>query len=286
MATRKQTATEKANAVTTTDEKTNALAVMNEDMFAADAGHGMETADAESFAIPFLAVLQKMSPQVDEDSPTRIEGAKAGMFFDNVSNKLMDGKVGIDIVPCAFRRVFIRWGAKSLGEGFKGELTVEEVERIRAAGEVKELDGKLYFPMPDGSINPDKSDRLSDTRNHYVLVVDPETGAYKEALLSLSSTQIKKSKQLMAALASVRIKTANGQMVQPATYANIVRVTTVPESNDKGTWHGVIFRPNGFVKTSDIYAAGKAFWEKVTSGAVQAKYESPEGAAEQAGQGF
>lgn len=257
--------------------KQSTAVALHNDMFAADAGAGMEGADRDSFAIPFLAVLQKGSPQVDETHAAHVpvEGAKAGVLYDNISQECFDGKVGVQIVPCSFRRVFIRWGSDASGEGFKGEFTVEEVDAMRAKGEVKELENRLYFPLDDGSINEKKCDRLSDTRNHYILLLDDD-GGWKEALLSLSSTQIKKSKMLMAAMANVKLPGPNGKFTPP-TYANIVRVATVPESNDKGSWYGVRFVMEGQVQDPQVYAAGKSFNKKVSSGAVVAKYEDVNG---------
>src|SRR5690606_30643086 len=137
----------------------------------------------------------------------------------------------------SFRRAFIRWGSDESGEGFKGEYTPDEVQAMRDRGQVVEFENRLYFPQADGSVHEKKCDRLSDTRNHFVLILDEE-GSWKEALLSLSSTQIKKSKMLMAALANVKLSGKSGRFTPP-TYANIVRITAVPESNDKGSWYGV-----------------------------------------------
>lgn len=253
------------------EQKAQALATVDNSMFAADAGQGMEGATAESFAIPFLQVLQKGSPQVDEASGVAIEGAKAGMLFDNITGRMYDGKAGVQFVPCAYRRVFIRWGSDSSGEGFKGELTPEDVAEMRQRGQIKELDNRLYIPLDDGTVNEKKCDRISDTRNHYILILDEATGSWQEALLSLTSTQIKKSKMLMSALAAVKINGANG-MFTPPTFANSVRATTVPESNDKGTWFGIRFGLEGTVARSEVYAAAKAFHAKVAKGAVEVKY--------------
>lgn len=253
-----------------------ALAVMD---FAADAGAGMEGATAESFAIPFISVLQKGSPQVDEASGVALEGAKAGMIFENVTGRTFDGKAGVIIIPCAYRRVFLQWGAKSeAGSGFKGELLPEQVAEMRAKGKISELDGRLYIPLADGTVSEKKCDSVRDTRNHYVLLVDEQTGAWKEALLSLTSTQIKKSKLLMAALASVKVNGPAG-MFTPPTFANRVRMTTTPESNDKGTWFGSKFEIVGQVDRPELYAAAKAFHASVAKGGVTAKYEENDGAA-------
>lgn len=250
--------------------------------FEADAGQGMEGATAESFAIPFLSVLQSNSPQVDEASGAALEGARAGMFYENVTGKLISGKAdaGVLVVPCAYRRVFLRWGPRG-GEnaGFKGELTPEEVAGMRQAGKIVEVDGRLYFPEDDGTIRRAKDgtvqcDRVSDTRNHYILLLDEEDGSWQQALLSLTSTQIKKSKTLMAALASVKMKGASG-LFTPPTYANVVRCNTIAESNDKGNWFGIRMEITGSVDREEVYKAAKAFRDSVVKGQVEVKYEEP-----------
>ena len=259
---------------------------LQDDMFAADAGSGMEGATSESFAIPFLSVLQKGSPQVDEASGAAVEGAKAGMLWDNVAGRMFDGKTGVSLVPCAYRRVFLRWAPKGTqGSGFKGELSADQVAGMRAAGQIVDLDGRLYVPQPDGTVNDKKCDRISDTRNHYVLLVDQASGAWAQALLSLTSTQIKKSKMLMSALASVKLNGPSG-MYTPPTFANVVRLTTMPESNDKGTWFGTKFELAGRVDRAELYAAAKAFHASVAAGSIEVKYESPAENAESADRGF
>lgn len=277
-----------STAVAEVEQKTTALAVGGMD-FAADAGAGMEGAGQESFAIPFLSVLQKGSPQVDEASGAAIEGARAGMLFENVTGRMFSGKDGVVIVPCSYKREFLRWGARDNGGGFKGAYTPEDVADMRAKGQIVELEGRLYAPEQDGSVSDKKSDRFNDTRNHYVLIIDQETGAWTEALLSLTSTQIKKSKMLMSALASVKLKNGANQMYTPPTFANYVRVTTVGESNDKGTWFGVKFELAGQVDRPEIYAAAKAFHANIAKGGVQVKYEdAPEdgGPSASAASGF
>jgi len=260
----------KENAVA---EKTNTALAVGAMDFASDAGAGMENAGQESFAIPFLSILQKGSPQVDEASGSAVEGARAGMFYENVTGRMISGKDGVVLVPCSYKREFLRWASRDNGGGLKGVYTPEQVADMRAKGQVVEQDGRLYAPESDGSVNPNKSDRFNDTRNHYVLIIDQETGAWTEALLSLTSTQIKKSKMLMSALASVKLKNSSNQLFTPPTFANLIHATTVGESNDKGTWFGVKFELAGQVDRSEVYAAAKAFHASIAKGGVQVKYE-------------
>ena len=267
--------TQKTSSELTTKQSSTLPAVAS--MFAVDAGAGMEGATVESFAIPFLNVLQKGSPQVDETSGAAIPGAKAGMLFESISGQMIDGKTGLTIVPCAYRRVFLHW---SESKGFQGEMLPEEVAKLRASGSIVEHKNRLYMPEKKGDeIDPEETDRIADARNHYVMIIDSKTGAWRQALISLGSTQIKKSRALMTALASVKME-LSGNLITPATFANLVKVTTVPESNDKGTWLGWKFELTGFVTSPELYAAAKHFHKSVVEGQVKARYEEAEGKTE------
>lgn len=240
--------------------------------FAADSGGGMEHTDRDSFAIPFLRVLQKISPQCDEADAAYIEGAKGGMLLNTVTGKLYDEVI---FLPCAYQRRFIQWAPRGGDGGYRGEWLQDDVARMRASGEVTEEDGKLFL----GEANEKKSDRLVDTRSHYGLVIDPEDGSVTQVILSLSSTQIKKSKQLMSMLSSARVKTKDG-LITPPTWMNRVRITTVLESNDQGSWYGVKFEADGFLTDAELYAAGKSFHDTVMAGEARAAYDREEHRAE------
>lgn len=231
------------------------------DIMGDDAGIGLENVDKDSVAIPFLRVIQKNSPQVDEADAGFIEGAKAGQFIESVNSELFDGKKGITIIPCAFQRRFLRWGPRGEG-GFKGEMLPEQAAQLLADGKCDYVDGRLYVKGPDGEINIKRDDRLVDTRMHFCLL--ETSGGPVRVLLALSSTQIKKSKQLLAMLSSVKIGCKT-----PPTFLNRVTVTTTPESNDQGSWHGVKFELDGFLEDKVTYDFAKQFHGEVSSGEAE-----------------
>lgn len=261
----KKAATKKAVAKSTTKKD---LAVID---LAADAGAGMENADAESFAIPFLNVIQTNSPQVIESEAEYIPDAKAGQFVNSVTEELYDGKEGILFVPCAYRRRFIRWGARKQGGGFKGEYTVEQVEQMRARGEIQDLDGRLYCPTEHGVLDPDISDVVKDTRNHYGLLWSEEIEGWQGVVLSLASTQIKKSRALMTMLNMVKVPNIG----TPPTFYNVVQAVSVPESNDEGNWYGVKFHMHSnLADDPETYVQAKEFYGLIGAGQVEVNYAS------------
>jgi hypothetical protein len=252
-------------------------------MDSSDFGAGFEGADKDSFAIPFLQILQKMSPICDEDSPKYVDGMKAGMIYNTVTQKAYDVRATpLEIIPCSYKRSFILWGSRDGGEGgFKGEVTPEEMEKIIASGKVENVDGKLLVKDDKGEVNPKKSDYYADTRSHFVIAIDPETGVAAPAILSLASSQIKASKMLLTSLQQIKVDTPNGKRTPP-TFANKVKLTTSAQSNDKGNWAGVKFELDGLVSDPSLYAEAKAFYASIVSGAVKADYSKAADAGDSA----
>ena len=238
--------------------------------FAADAGAGMENTSADDFAIPFIAILQKGSPACDEAAGTAVEGASPGMFMETATGALHEE---ISLIPCAYQRKFIKWGNRNAGGGFKGVFTPEQAIEMQTEGKVVDVDGKLYFPMPDGKVDVNRSDILSDTREHYVILLADE--GPRQAILSLTSTQIKKSKALNSALANLRLSGPNGRFTPP-TFANIVNATTNGEKNDKGSWYGIEFSLQGQLDDPELYAMGKAFHSQIAEGKARVDYNKAE----------
>jgi hypothetical protein len=266
----------------------NAMAIAPDYLSEEDyGGAGFEGADRDSFAIPFLQVLQKMSPLVDEDSPKYIQGAKAGMFYNTVTGKLYDGKAGVQIIPCGYKRSFIQWGARDGDGGFKGEFTPEQFAAMVENKEVTLLNGKAYVPDKDGLVNEKKSDYIADTRSHYVLAIDPDGGEIGMAVVSLAGTLTKASRTLMTLLQQKKVNTPTGKRTPP-TFANVVRMTTVPMSNDKGSWSGVKFELEGMVNERQTFEDAKEFYKNINSGKIKAdhsKSDPTSNGAESAGVG-
>ncbi len=240
-------------------------------------GAGLENTSIESFAIPFLQMLQKGTPAVDEDNPNYIQGAKAGNFFNSVTRQIYNGKEGIDIVPVYYERTYIRWGARNTAEsGFKGVYNVEDIDKMKHdPSQIKEIEGKFYAPSKDGTVDVKKNDYFADTRSHYVLIIDPETGEFSRAILSLTSSQVKASKTLMTMLANKTVQRADGKKIVPPTYANLVHIVSKSQSDAAGnTWSGVEFSLKRIFSPTDIeiYSAAQQFHKEVKENGVPVDY--------------
>lgn len=219
-----------------------------------DAGSdaGFENADRQSYAIPFLFILQSMSPQTKKSDGAYIKGAEEGMLYNSVSNEVYSGEEGLRIIPCAFTRTFVEWIQREKGGGFVGEYDAVAGEALRATAK---RDDKNRDILRNGH-------QLNDTRNHYLLV---ETSAdrWEPMMLSLTSTQIRASRNWMSAMK--RECDAN----KVPMFATVWRMSTTPQQNDKGSWYGAVFDHEGFVEEPETYEKAKAFYEQVKKGAVR-----------------
>ena len=227
--------------------------------FFADAGTGMEGTDKESYAIPFLAILQGLSPAVVDGV---VPGARPGLIMNSVTQELMEKAI---LVPCAFTRRFIEWAPRSKGGGFKGEHLPLDIESGKVPTEEKpdEKGGRRLYTGEN---------LLKDTRTHYCLLVRPD-GTWTPVVVPMSSTQIRKSKRLMGVIAEQKARhPVTGEMFVLPSFAAVYEFSAVKESNDQGTWFGWSIGKIGPVPSKQLYEAAKEFHKLVVSGSVQAQH--------------
>lgn len=256
-------ASKKTTTKVAVQETNTALAVMAAD-FAADAGLGMEGADKSSFAIPFIAILQGLSPQLET-----VDGAKPGLFINTITNECFKEVL---VVPCAFQRRFLRWAPRSEGGGYKGEYNPVDVETGKIAGVTTNAEGRLML----------ENDELKDTRNHFVLM-QTESGAWQPALLSLSSTQIKKSKRWMSRIQGIELRTAQGKPFNPPSFSHVYKLSAVKEENSKGSWWGIEIDLVEPVSDAELYQKAKQFHNSVAAGDVEVAPPQPQPDVESSG---
>jgi len=236
-------------------ETSTALAIAS--AFEEDAGSSFAGMSQDDFALPFLRLLTNTSPEVGE-----IEGALPGMILNSVTNQLYDGKKGITVVPCAYVRQYIEWAPRGSGSGAP----------IHIYPATSDILSKTHREPGENKDYLDNGNYIENTANHYVMVIEAD-GTPSPALVVMKSTQLKKSRKWNSMMQAVKLQGKNG-LFTPPMYSQMYRLTTQPESNDKGKWFGWEVERIGTVDQEDIYAACKAFAQSVNSGAVKAKHDS------------
>jgi hypothetical protein len=245
-----------ATAVAKKKEAKTELAVMEPNMFAADAGVGVNDLGSEDLAIPFIKVLQKMSDELDD-----LENAKAGDIYNTVTKEVVKGGDGVRVINCAYNLQYIEWEPRGTGTGAPHHIygagdQIPETQR----GE----DNKDYVVDGNGRY-------LERTAQHYILVID-EDGITQQALLPMKSTQFKKSKQWNSAMRSLKMKDSAGNLFTPPRFSHIWKLETVPEENKNGSWHGWQISKDDVIEDPIIYAEAKLFAESIQAGQVKVNH--------------
>jgi hypothetical protein len=190
--------------------------------------------DRDDLAIPFIRVLQKGSPEVNPRDSKYVEGAEIGDFFNTVTRETYDGQEGIVVVMAAYTKSFIEWRTRDAGGGFVADHGANEDALKKTTRDDRGRD-----MTPEGT-------QITRNALYFIKLVNPETGDATSVALALSSTQLKKARQWNTIIANQRIRNPTDPDAAPITprpYYMSYRLTTVPESNDKGDWMGVKIEP-------------------------------------------
>ena len=229
----------------------------------ADAGDGRQGITTKDLAIPFLRILQKVSPQLDKRDGAFIEGAEEGDIFNTVTGEIWPCEEGLTVIPCAFHFKYIEWKPRDDGGGFVNSYTRED--ELPST----EQDDRGRAITGAGNI-------LADTAEHYVVIVGPE-GHCDTAVIAMSSTQLKHSRKWNSMISQQQISTREGMKSAP-TYSRMYRIKgNNHETNDDGSWMNWNITLEGIVDNIDIYRSAKVFSQAVNQGQIAAKHTAIDG---------
>lgn len=184
----------------------------------ADLPTGFEGADSDSFAKPFLVILQPGSPQLVEDTDAHVEGAKPGMFFNTLTQELY-GK-SIDVIDFKFDRVYCEW--KPDQGGFVGVHKIKE-------GEAKSVETSQFGKR----IGRENDNEFVETHTHYLLIAGREDEG--PIIFSLASSGIKHSRKWLSNAKMLRLPNE-----EPAPlFSSVYHMETMLNKNDQGRWYQI-----------------------------------------------
>ena len=217
-------------------------------MFEQDQAGGMDQMGQGDFAMPFLRVLGQLSPEVNERDAKYVSGAKAGMIFNTVTKQAYDGVEGVNVIPCGYKREYVEWSDR--GEGTSAPVAIHSV----ASGIINDATRGADYKdrLPNGNY-------LENTASYFVMLPDMQ-----QALITMKSTQLKVSRSWNSMMNSIKLQGKNG-LFTPAAYSHVYKLSTVQQSNDKGTWFGWNIEKVGPVQDKNMYEAAKQFASSVSN---------------------
>lgn len=219
----------------------------------------------DDLTIPYLVILQDLSPQVKKTKDKFIEGASASMICNTVTEDLYDGEEGVLFVPVHFTRRHTEFEPRSSGGGFVADY-----------GDDDSILQKCIRHEETGRLRTPEGNDLVVSMDYYGFVFDHVSQTFKQCVVALAGTQFKKGRPWNTTITSLRIPHPKHpeQTINPAMFYQAYRLTTQPESNDQGDWYGwkiksecpTMSLPGGV----QAYREARAFKELVESGRARA----------------
>lgn len=254
--------------------KANLPATAGDDFYQ-DAGAGAENVTSRDVMVPWYKILQALSPECNKRGNEHVEGAEPGEFMDSATQEVYSGTDGILVVPVYFMVRYTKWEPDrgALVEDYGGDSTA-----YAAAA-----------PIPKSSKRKaSDGNEITETPTWYVLHVT-EDGVAKRAVLSFSSSQVKKSRRWMSNCLSIQLdKPGGGKFVAPLFYSSW-RLTTVPEDNESGNWMGFSIKMEKPIMQleggADIRDMARAFHASIKKGEIKLSPESSTDGEDNAGEG-
>lgn len=221
---------------------------------------GFENTRPEDLGIPFLSLLQKGSPEVDEDNPEHatkgIPDAKAGWVINTLTREVIFDKNDskpIMFLPITHEKLYQEWIPRNQGGGF-----------------VQSHNSPVI--LTNCQRNANNKDVLPN--GHEIITTSYFAGfllGFGEpirCIIAMSSTQLKKARAWLNLMQSIKI---NGRI--PPMYSHIYNLTTVPESNEKGNWMGWKIEIGRVLTKTDMILVEMA--KQIADDATQKRLSAP-----------
>lgn len=201
------------------------------------AGQGTEEITTDEMQVPFIVVLQKLSPQVDKEEDEYIEGAEPGMLFNNVTHDLYTGADGLLFIPVKFGVHYIEFISRDNGSGFVADHGNDPYVLDNTDKNDKGQD-----------IRRDNGNQIVKTNQYFGYVFNPANGELSQAIFPMTSTKLKKSRRWNNLIKSQVIKDAQGNKYPAPAWYNMYRITTVSQENAKGKFYNVEISLEGSIR--------------------------------------
>jgi len=246
-------------------KKKNEVATIDIEKFA---DQGFENIDSKSLQLPFLKILGQLSPQVTAGDSKYIEAAKPGMIYNTVTDKLYDGNKGMLVIPAYYKFEYIEWADRGQ-EGSNAPRNIYPADSDVMSKTNRGDDGKDRL---------ESGNYIEETASHFVVVVEESMAS--EALITMKSTQRKKSKKWNSMMNMMQVPKKDGKgFFRPAPFTQQYRLKTVLEKNQLGSWYGWEIISEGLVQDESLVNRAYKFRQSLMSGSVKVKHGQEEESA-------
>lgn len=269
---KKKASTEVAEVETKETALATAAPMSMEDMLESDSGSGMENLTSDVLQIPFLTILQALSPQVTRGNSEYIKDAQAGMIFNTLTKQVYpavaaDDEPGILVSAVYFATKYIEWKDRKKGGGLR-RVWGEDLSFQNSPDYTYNAESQTYVNV-DG-----ESSVIQHLETYLQMLGTPEQMELSQAIVSMKGTQLKKAKMWNSLRTNLRVKTPSGKLINPPSWFGVYRLRTALEHNDSGNWFGWKIEHyknlNEIEEGTYIYGEAKRLYEGIHDGSIRA----------------
>jgi hypothetical protein len=221
---------------------------------AADAASHNPEMTSQDVALPYIYILQGLSPQTNPGRAEYVEGAVASMFYNNVSGEIFDGRTtGFLFVPSYYERKLVEWVHRDNGGGWVADWPIDS--------------GVLQKTRPDDKGKPrlQNGNVVVETAYHYGLMLNPDSETWEQCVIAMKSSALKANRKWNNMIITSKIPNTD---VQAPRFLFGYNLKTKMESKGENSWWNFDVVKLDDPVSVDVYKQAKEFAELVASGVV------------------
>jgi len=231
-----------------------------------DAVEHQQEFKSDQLIIPRLTILQDLSPQVKKTKAEYVEGAEAGLIYNNVTNTL---DKSIKFYPSKFAVRYIAW-QENRGGLVDQTLTKEEVEANFEENGLGQWTGLI---TPRGKKDPVRVDVIETPE--WVGLASGESWGPMPVAMSFPVTKAKSARKINTAIDLTKVEGKNGVFKPPAFYHKFTLSTAVESSGDND-WFGWVVQHDGLNDDLQTITDAKALKVAFDDGTAEVASEGAE----------
>jgi len=212
-----------------------------EELFDGLEGYGADFTSDE-VTLPFIRMVQKMSPYLVEGDGNYIESSKAGQLVHTVNAKAYDT---LTIIPLRFEHLKIQWRMRESGGGLINVFTPSDPE-LPATHKVEN----------QNVVTDDPTSVIEDTLQYICQVFAPDGEDLGMSIVSCSKSQLKYARRWNVQLQSKKITLSSGRVIRAPLFSHSYTLSTIQESTQKNgmtqSWHSFKFGEGTLLTDQDM----------------------------------
>jgi hypothetical protein len=186
---------------------------------------------------PFVSRIQTNSPQLIPGDAQYVEDAKPGHLFHTATRRVYKE---LNFVPLKFQQVIIQWRDRDSGGGFVAAFEPGSADKP-ATHKVENVDWVTDDPQS-----------YLETNLQYICMFFDGEDSIGPAVLSCNKSQLKYARRFNVALQSKKLTTTSGHVIRAPIFSHVYSLSTVQDSNSKGSWFSYRFGEGSPVTSKDL----------------------------------